>query len=294
MPFRLRYQAHDFELPPGEFVIGRSDECQLALDDGLVSRRHALLRVTAANVLVVDLGSRNGVKVNGDRIAAERRVRHGDRIIIGNQEMTLHEVTMEEGVVTRALSRTMGDISVDEVQRMLHLQSPRPKAGVPSFLAEATSSDEPPEARGRGSESSKLNASWVLLSKVAEKALAMGRPQEADRVLSPLFHELLTEIRTGRSVDGAMIDQVAFLAIRIAEETGSGDRVNFVFECFLEARRLLPVKIVDTLYKTIRKMRVDVDLIRDYVSTMRNASTIMNPNERFLLQRVEGMEQLVT
>jgi len=35
MPFRLRYLSHDLELPLGEFIIGRSDECQLSLDDPL-------------------------------------------------------------------------------------------------------------------------------------------------------------------------------------------------------------------------------------------------------------------
>ena len=43
--FRLRYRAHDIELLPGEFVIGRSEDCQLSLDDAMISRRHALLRV---------------------------------------------------------------------------------------------------------------------------------------------------------------------------------------------------------------------------------------------------------
>ena len=43
MPFRLRYMAHDLELPIGEFVVGRSTECQLSLDDPLVARYWWLL-----------------------------------------------------------------------------------------------------------------------------------------------------------------------------------------------------------------------------------------------------------
>ena len=90
MPFRLRYLAHDFELPEGPFVIGRSGDCQLSLDDPLVSRRHATLQVRSDGVAAIDLESRNGVYVNGTRISGQRELTDGDRIIIGSQEMLLY------------------------------------------------------------------------------------------------------------------------------------------------------------------------------------------------------------
>ena len=46
MKHSLRYNDHDIDLPPGEFVIGRAANCQLSLDDPLVSRNHATLTVT--------------------------------------------------------------------------------------------------------------------------------------------------------------------------------------------------------------------------------------------------------
>src|SRR5579863_549306 len=93
MAFRLRYLAHDLELPIGEFVVGRSTECQLSLDDPLVSRRHAVLRVRRDGVSVQDFGSRNGVLVNGAKITGERELNAGDKIGIGSQEMALHLAT---------------------------------------------------------------------------------------------------------------------------------------------------------------------------------------------------------
>jgi len=89
MPFRLRHLQHDFELGLGEFAIGRSPECQLSLDDPLVSRKHALLVVSPESVLIKDLGSRNGVVVNGTKIDTSRVLLDGDRIVIGSQEMTI-------------------------------------------------------------------------------------------------------------------------------------------------------------------------------------------------------------
>ena len=73
MAYRLRYQAHDIELPLGEFLIGSSAECQLALDDPLVSRKHAAIRVRKEGVTVEDLGSRNGVLLNVSRRASAHR-----------------------------------------------------------------------------------------------------------------------------------------------------------------------------------------------------------------------------
>src|SRR4051812_43775892 len=90
MAFRLRYQAHDEALALGEFVIGRSIECQLSLDDPLVSRRHAILRVSQDTVTVQDLGSRNGVLVNGTKIEGVCSIGPGDKIAIGSQEMLLY------------------------------------------------------------------------------------------------------------------------------------------------------------------------------------------------------------
>jgi pSer/pThr/pTyr-binding forkhead associated (FHA) protein len=65
--YRLRYQSTDLEMPLGDFVIGRSSDCSLAVDDPLVSRRHAVLHVSADAVVAEDLGSRNGITVNGER-----------------------------------------------------------------------------------------------------------------------------------------------------------------------------------------------------------------------------------
>lgn len=63
--FRLRHQGSDIELTPGMFVVGRSSQCNLSLDDALVSRRHAQFTVDAESVHVEDLGSRNGINING-------------------------------------------------------------------------------------------------------------------------------------------------------------------------------------------------------------------------------------
>ncbi|MCC7536835.1 MAG: FHA domain-containing protein, partial [Deltaproteobacteria bacterium] len=88
--YKLRYMGHDIEVPAGpDFVIGRSAQCQLAVDDPLVSRRHVLVRVRGEAAEVEDLGSRNGVYLNGVRLVGIAPLRPGDRITLGSQELML-------------------------------------------------------------------------------------------------------------------------------------------------------------------------------------------------------------
>jgi len=56
---------------PGERVIGRDPSCAIALSGNDVSRRHAALRRDGSGgTVIADLGSRNGVRVNGRQVAS--------------------------------------------------------------------------------------------------------------------------------------------------------------------------------------------------------------------------------
>ena len=69
-------------------VIGRSRECDVRIDDGNVSRRHAeLSRDHDERWTVVDLGSTNGTEVNGRRVTRRTPLGDGDRISIGGTEL---------------------------------------------------------------------------------------------------------------------------------------------------------------------------------------------------------------
>ena len=67
-------------------TIGRLPECAVVLDDPNVSRRHAQLRREGDSVLLVDLGSTNGTKVNGV-VVRERRLTPGDTVTVGTTTM---------------------------------------------------------------------------------------------------------------------------------------------------------------------------------------------------------------
>jgi Protein of unknown function (DUF3662)/FHA domain len=68
-------------------VIGRSRECDIALSDPNISRRHAEVRREGDGWAVVDLGSTNGVKVNRRRVN-EALLQPGDTITLGLTDLT--------------------------------------------------------------------------------------------------------------------------------------------------------------------------------------------------------------
>ena len=244
MRHTLRYNHHDIELPEGEFVIGRAANCQLSLDDPLVSRNHATLSVTVDAVVVADLGSRNGVRVNGERIEGKRKLSHGDQISIGSQEMTV-------------MSRR--EIAADTL-----IQAPTQRV-----------------------------ATFGLLGILADKALAMGRGEEAEKLLFEQMDQVLVDAQRGVSVPPETLERACDYALKLASATSNGRWVDFIFRLHNALGRTCPGPIVDELYTVLRKVKtVNLSVLREYVEGLRELSGNLGPADRFLLNRLEGLERL--
>jgi hypothetical protein len=78
-----------FGLRGAEATIGRGPVMDIVLTDPRVSRRHAVLRRAGATILVDDLGSSAGVLVNGVRISGPTTLTPGDRLVLGDTELTV-------------------------------------------------------------------------------------------------------------------------------------------------------------------------------------------------------------
>ena len=122
-PARYRLRFHDRELEiRGVVVFGRAQECDVVLEGGLVSRRHARLHITEEGLNIEDLGSRNGVYVNQQRIVEPTLVAHGDVIAIGIESFEV--------------------IDTELVQRAEHLSTlPPPSQRVPIGEADVDAPD---------------------------------------------------------------------------------------------------------------------------------------------------------
>jgi len=75
-------------------TIGRAADNGLTLEDGRVSRHHARLRARHGMLVLTDLDSTNGVRVNGVRVA-EVALGVGDRIEIGDTVLVIDAVAAD-------------------------------------------------------------------------------------------------------------------------------------------------------------------------------------------------------
>ena len=83
----LALGARRLLMPPGGGTVGRSRECDVVLDDAGISRRHAELRPGPDGWTVEDLGSTNGVRVNGAPTHGAQPLQSGDRVELGSTEV---------------------------------------------------------------------------------------------------------------------------------------------------------------------------------------------------------------
>lgn len=81
-------QGRMLEIQPGNQVIGRQPDCDLCLDDGFISRRHAIVVRDESGITVQDFGSVNGTSVNGERLHSDpKALRSGDVVRVGRIEL---------------------------------------------------------------------------------------------------------------------------------------------------------------------------------------------------------------
>ena len=68
-----------FPLVTSPMTVGRDETADIRVDEALVSRAHARIEKRGDSYVVVDLGSTNLTRVNGE-VVLERELRHGDEI----------------------------------------------------------------------------------------------------------------------------------------------------------------------------------------------------------------------
>lgn len=240
----------------------------------MVSRRHAQLRVGAEAVTVEDYGSANGVYVNSRRVQGSEVLRDGDHLQIGIQEFVLHSTWMT------STSDESGERLGAETLHGANL--PRElSARPPNFITE--------------SEATFSAHTLDLLGGVADKVLALGRGEEAEKMLATTLTGLLAEVRAGRSASVAtdVLDKAASYAVRLGEATGRGRWIDYAIELFTLTARPLPAPVVDQLYGALRKASpINLAALRAYLELLRGLQAGFGPSERFALQRLEGLEPI--
>ena len=89
-----------FSLPEQQLTVGRLPDNKLVIDDQSVSRHHVLISPSGEGHTILDLGSRNGIWVNGERAShAPVPLRQGDEVALGGQGVVLQYFADEDSAI---------------------------------------------------------------------------------------------------------------------------------------------------------------------------------------------------
>ena len=133
-----------------------------------------------------------------------------------------------------------------------------------------------------------------LIGGLADRALALGRAEEAERILSRTLIDLKSKCEAGETLQHELAERAASYAARLAGATGKGMWVEYVFGLYLAQRQLVPGKVVDELYSSVRKVKhTDRASMRAYSQMLREIESGFGPAERFVQQRLEGLERWI-
>jgi len=76
-------QGTDYPIEHASTLIGRGPGVDIAFDDETLSRQHASIEFAAGGLRLRDLGSLNGVSINGG-VVKSGELKHGDRFQLGD------------------------------------------------------------------------------------------------------------------------------------------------------------------------------------------------------------------
>ena len=223
---RLQHGRRSIDAPVGEHVVGRGPECAICIDAPLASRRHAAIVVAPEGVTVRDLGSRNGVLVNGVRLSAPRELAQGGIVSVGGQ--TIGVVAIQRG---RALPipsapgrrETLGEVDLADA------------FNVATTLSHVSSGPE------------KRIEAFRVLGELASSALAAGDAPRAEALLERALAEVLSTVRGRIAIQPELVHFAGDYALRLAQAANKPYWLDYVFDLYTTHSSVMPADLVERL-----------------------------------------------
>lgn len=235
--YRLRFLLQEFDLPRGITIVGRSLDCHLSIEDPLVSREHARIMIDDDGARVEDLRSRNGVRVNGLTVRKPTALCDGDRIRIGTQDFVF--CSADTHGETR--SKTTGVLRLCSKCRL-----PYARETIACPHCETT---EQTEETTPTTNSEDYRAAWSLqlMAEALERALVLGRLDDAERIVRRTTAELDQLILAGGSIDSPALDAVAERVAAMTLATDDPAWVLWVLAVYRRAACVPSVQAADQI-----------------------------------------------
>ena len=218
-------------------MIGRSSDCHVTIEDPLVSRQHARIVIDGESALLHDLGSRNGVKLNGHGIRGPTPLNDGDRLRVGTQELVFCRV---EHAIMPSNARTTGFLRHCAKCRLPYPQElvSCPNCGATEQLDEETLS---------GQFGSSPQGSWSvqLLIEVLEKALSLSRVADAERILKRATAQVEQRIEAREAIDPRQLATLTLAAARVSTDSNDPTWACWAAQVYCRVEHVPFVALVD-------------------------------------------------
>jgi adenylate cyclase len=171
-------KTHEFST--GELILGRAPDCEVVLKDFGISRQHAKLIADPNGVRIMDLGSKNGTKING-ALVTQAPLRDGDKFTLGSLDVVFGR-TAEARVA-------FDDEPIEEVGTIV-----RSVGDLSKLLAVESKPAKPGQAPSAQAEIERANKILKVLTRVAETLVA-SRPVEEvlQQVMDIVFESIPAE-----------------------------------------------------------------------------------------------------
>lgn len=214
-------------------------ECDVTIEDPLVSRQHARIVIEGGRVVIHDLNSRNGVKVNGQAIGGPTDLHDGDRVGIGTRELVFCRV---EAADRAGWARATGCL-----RHCARCRTPYPKdAGACPSCGETESIDDE-TLTGKFDSAAQAIWSVQLLLEILERALSPLRVEHVNRILDRACVEIEDRIGRGAAVDPEQLAKLADAAGRAALAIGDPRWGQCIVQVYRRVPLLVPEQIVRRL-----------------------------------------------
>ncbi|MBK8257429.1 MAG: FHA domain-containing protein [Polyangiaceae bacterium] len=130
------------------------------------------------------------------------------------------------------------------------------------------------------------------LAIAAEKALALGRADDAERIMQRALLDALESAKRGE-LDASTCELAATFGARLAIALGAGKWFDYAIQLYTLRSDLMPAAVVDQLLDAVRKAKpIDKMLFRSYLANAREWAGD-SPARRFVIQRLEGVKRLL-
>jgi sigma-B regulation protein RsbU (phosphoserine phosphatase) len=193
------YQGMIFPLRDAVVTIGRGPDNAIQIIDSRMSRKHALLMFQADKWLVRDLGSKNGIQVNGRTMREEHALASGDRLLVGDTCLTFEQETKPGSVFGHG-----GGMRVRKDDGTFNL----------SDVVKLRSEDDPSEAGRMFGVAPSDDQGLSILCQVAEMTISVLDQDELLDKLIDLLQQFLEPHRAGILLHDEKYDILIPKAIR--------------------------------------------------------------------------------